>query len=432
MSSITSFCVSPHFANFIQDWDYKTYLTIGGYGSGKSYNNALKIHLKLMQEKRTCLVVRNVFETIKESCFAVFKEIISNMGYLQGDEYKRKTSTEKIVAVMSPMEIRYPNGSRIIFRGLDNVDKIKSIHGVSIVWIEECSEITQDAFIELLGRVRSPGNTLHFLLSCNPVGVENWVYNYFFIRRNDDGSEMVLLDPNRLYDKRVMIVAREGTSVYYHHSVVDDNPFINHSYIDTLDNIKSIDKQRWLVSRWGRFGVVGRIVLPNFTVARDAQGFKNKVNSISARHHYFGLDLGFEESYNALLSCCVDVKENVLYIYDEIYMNNITDDLFARRDDVKAVMARARKCQKSICCDSAEPKAIKYYRQVGYDMVKCRKYPGSRLDNTKKMKRFKKIVCSPKCKNTIRELSALTYKKDNHGNLIYDEFNVDAHTFKVA
>ena len=47
------------------------------------------------------------------------------------------------------------------------------------------------------------------------------------------------------------------------------------------------------------------------------------------------------------------------------------------------------------------------------------------------MKRFRRIICSPKCKNTIRELKDLTYAKDRQGNIIYDEFNIDAHTFKL-
>lgn len=62
-------------------------------------------------------------------------------------------------------------------------------------------------------------------------------------------------------------------------------------------------------------------------------------------------------------------------------------------------------------------------------MYACKKYAGSRLQNTKKMKRFKKIVCSPKCRNTIKELKDLTYARDAKGNVIYDEFNIDAHTF---
>ena len=76
-----------------------------------------------------------------------------------------------------------------------------------------------------------------------------------------------------------------------------------------------------------------------------------------------------------------------------------------------------------------EPKTIQYYRQQGFPIVKCKKYPGSRLENTKKMRRFKKIICSPICTNTINELKDLTYDKDRDGNIILDKFNIDPHTF---
>ena len=65
---------------------------------------------------------------------------------------------------------------------------------------------------------------------------------------------------------------------------------------------------------------------------------------------------------------------------------------------------------KLIVADSAEPKTIKYYQQQGFKMKPCKKFAGSRLQNTKKVKRFKKIFCSDECKNTIRELKNLTYK----------------------
>ena len=53
------------------------------------------------------------------------------------------------------------------------------------------------------------------------------------------------------------------------------------------------------------------------------------------------------------------------------------------------------------------------------------------MSNTRKIKRFRKIFISPKCKNTIRELKDLTYKKDAKGNVIYDQFNIDPHTFSA-
>lgn len=422
--------VSNRFASFLTDWDYEQYLLLGGYGSGKSYHVATKIILKLIEEKRTALVTRQVRDTIKDSCFALFKEILSNMDLLSVDTTnKTKRTDNKVIAVSSPMEIRFPNGSRIIFKGLDNPEKIKSIHGVSIVWIEECSEIRYEAYTELLGRVREPNMSLHFILSCNPVGKENWVYNTFFTHTDEKGKEKVIQDEKEFYRRRTIVNKKNG--VYYHHSLPDDNPFLPTSYIRRLDALKQTDKQLWVVARWGRFGANGTRVLPNFTVAKDAKQFKNKINSISAQYHFFGLDFGFEESYNALLSCCVDDKNKILYIYDEVYMNHITDDRFSQRTDVRSVAERAGRCEKPICADSAEPKTIQFYRQQGFNMYGAKKYIGSRLQNTKKIKRFKKIVCSPKCKNTIRELKDLTYAKDSKGNAIYDEFNIDPHTFSA-
>ena len=52
--------VSPAFEGFLFDWDCERYLLIGGYGSGKSYHIAFKIILKLLEEKRKALVIREV------------------------------------------------------------------------------------------------------------------------------------------------------------------------------------------------------------------------------------------------------------------------------------------------------------------------------------------------------------------------------------
>uniref|UniRef100_A0AAU8AYP4 Terminase n=1 Tax=Dulem virus 36 TaxID=3145754 RepID=A0AAU8AYP4_9CAUD len=341
--------VSSRFSSFVTDWDYEQYLLFGGYGSGKSYHIALKIILKLLEEKRTCLVVRAVYETIKESCFSLLKEILENMGLLSDSNRNNKS---KVVAVYSPLEIKFPNGSRIIFRGADNPDKLKSINDVSIVWIEECSEIRFDVYMELLGRIRTPNVSLHFILSCNPVGKENWVYTMFFTTQDENGKDKVIQDEQEVYKRRTLIGKNNG--VYYHHSLPDDNPFLPNSYISRLDTLYDIDKHLWLVARYGRFGVAGTRVLPNFMVAKDSRVFVKTVCNIPAAYHFFGLDFGFEESYNALISCCVDDKNKILYIYDEVYMNHITDDRFAVLEEVQRTKRRAERCMKPICGDSAK------------------------------------------------------------------------------
>jgi phage terminase large subunit len=423
--------VSPSFENFIFDWNYKQYLLIGGYGSGKSYQVAFKIILKLLQEKRRALVVREVFGTIYESCYHLIFEILDSMDLVTKDASQAKR--RKALASKSPLSFTFPNGSQIIFKGLDNPEKIKSINDVSIVWIEEAAEIKYVSYKEILGRIRTPDKSLHFILSCNPVGCENWIYNHFFKHIDDDGKETVILDEEKLYDAKELIA--NGT--YYHHSTPDDNPFLPKEYLSTLDEMKKYDFPLYTVARWGRFGATGTRVLPQFEIAGKLHDFYENVSRCDFAHHYFGFDFGFEESYNAVVSMCIDMEKKILYIYDEIYMNRVTDDVFANQPEMRHLREKIDALNKEgynkmIVADNEDPKAISYYRQQGFSIRGCRnKFAGSRLSNTRKIKRFNRIVVSPKCRNTIRELKDLTYKKDSRGNAIYDQFNIDPHTFSA-
>lgn len=101
--------------------------------------------------------------------FSLFTEIIEDLG-LSG---KIKTSS-------SPMTVRFPNGSKIVFRGMDKPEKLKSINNISLIWLEECSEIKYAGFKELLGCLRHPTLDLFIILSTNLVSKENWVYKHFF------------------------------------------------------------------------------------------------------------------------------------------------------------------------------------------------------------------------------------------------------------
>lgn len=425
--------VSPAFEDFIFNWDYERYLLVGGYGSGKSYHVAFKIILKLLEEKRKALVIREVYDTIQESCYDLIAEILDDMGLLTTDPKEYKAKQNKVLALRSPLRFKFKNGSQIIFKGMDKPEKVKSINGVSIVWLEECSEIKFEGFKELLGRIRTPDKSMHFILSCNPVGRENWVYRYFFVRLDDDGEEHVIVDENKFYDKKCII--KNGT--YYHHSNANDNPWLPWQYIKRLDELKDYDYPLYIVARWGHFGASGTRVLPQFKIAKDPRVFKLNIDRLGPENQYFGFDFGFEESFNAVLSMSVDTKRSILYIWDEIYMNHITDDKFANQPEMQALKERIERYNeqgynKMIVADNEDPKAISYYRQCGFKIRACRnKFAGSRLSNTRKVKRFRKIVVSPKCKNTIRELKDLTYKKDAKGNVVYDEFNIDPHTFSA-
>lgn len=358
----------------------------------------------MAQEQRTCLVVREVYETIRDSCYSLFSEICASLNIENFVSFNR-----------SPLQINFANGSKIIFRGLDNAQKLKSIHNVSLIWLEECSEASYDAFKELVGRLRHPSLKLFMILSTNPVAKSNWTYKHFFKEVSDE----------RLYRERILRVGQ----VYYHHSIAEDNYFLPQSYIATLEEMKTYDPDLYRVARLGRFGVNGLKVLPQFEVQPHAE-VMSIVEKIPRRFKFVGMDFGFEKSYNAVIRLAVDDANKHLYIYWEFYKNQMTDD------ETADALIEFTKTHELIKADSAEPKAIKYFQKRGFNMRAARKWNAgtrhARLENTRKVKRFKKIICSSLCTNTIAELQDLTYAKDKDGAEIFDEFNIDAHTFTKA
>ena len=398
--------VNPRFEDFIFDWNYKTYFLVGGYGSSKSYHIATKLILKLLEEKRTALVVREVYDTIRDSCYSLLEEIIIDLGL-----------DERVRCVTSPMQIRFPNGSKIIFKGMDKPAKLKSINNVSLIWIEECSEVKYAGFKELLGRLRHPTLKLHMILSTNPVSKSNWCYKHFFM---DKKNKVFVLDDKRLYKEKIVMIK----DTYYHHSTADDNLFLPVSYIEQLEELKVYDEDLYRVARKGQFGTNGTKVLPQFEVKKHYEVLE-AIDNIKNKVCRVGMDFGFEDSYNAIVRMAIDDDEKILYIYWEYYKNKMTDDKTAKE------IRELKETKELIRADCAEPKTIKFYQQEGFRMIGAKKFPGSRLQNTKKVKRFRKIICSENCTNTIYELEELTYKVDNDGEIIPDEFTIDPHTFSA-
>ncbi len=395
--------INRHFKNYLDDWGHKFYFLVGGYGSSKSYHTALKIIVKLVKEKRTALVVRQVYDTIRDSCFSLLVELIGDMGL---EEYIKYYS--------SPMQLRFKNGSKIIFKGMDRPEKLKSINNVTVIWAEECAELTYDGFKELLGRLRHPDIPLHFLLTTNPVDKNNWTYKHFIERLG--GAEL----EQQLYVKGEL----SAGNVFFNHSTVCHNHFVSRDYVAQLNELRQYDPELYRVARLGRFGVSGLLVLPQLEVWAHEKVMA-EVNGLKDGVFRVGMDFGFEVSFNACLRMAVDRHKKTLFVYWEYYKNRMTDDKTASE------LSEFVSSGEVIRADCAEPKTIAYYRQQGFKMVGAKKFPGSRIANLKKVKRFKSIICSEACQNTVRELKGLTYAKDRQGNIKPDEFNIDPHTLSA-
>ena len=155
----------------------------GGAGSGKSVFATQKIIARILNEQgHKFLVLRKVGSTIKNSVFALFKQIIisENLQDLFIINKSDFTITCKI------------NNNQIIFSGLDDAEKIKSIAGITGAWCEEATEFTLEEWNQIQLRIRGQHkNYVQFMLTFNPISETHWLKAEFWDKDDDDVLKLV-------------------------------------------------------------------------------------------------------------------------------------------------------------------------------------------------------------------------------------------------
>lgn len=145
-------------------------LFYGGGSSGKSYYIVQRYVYKLMNKKMNLLVVRQTGNTNRDSTFALFKQVIRdwNVGSLFD---------------ITDLRIKCHNGNEVIFRGLDDVEKIKSTtfeNGeLTDIWVEEATETQEEDINQLKVRLRGGTSKKQMVLSFNPVNINHWIKRHF-------------------------------------------------------------------------------------------------------------------------------------------------------------------------------------------------------------------------------------------------------------
>lgn len=185
----------------------------GGSGSGKSVFAAHKKVLRTVTEQgHTFLCLRKVAETVKESIFAEIKGMIDEMGCFS--EFKINL-TEKTF-------LHKPTGNRIICKGLDEPEKIKSIKGITGMWIEEATEFTEDDLFQLDLRIRGEKpNYVQYIYSFNPISEDNTTVKRFIINKDKELDCTVVhtthLDNYFLSDadRKILLDLKEKNPIFY-------------------------------------------------------------------------------------------------------------------------------------------------------------------------------------------------------------------------
>lgn len=390
--------VNDHFLDYINDWNHYVYFLLGGYGSSKSFNTALKLIIKATQEERRILVIRDTYNVHRES---TYQDLIDAIEFLKLEDY--------FDWKVSPLSIICKNtGSKFIFRGLDDRKKLKSVKDISIVWVEEGAG-THDDYKELKDRMRMFGVKPHMIVTCNPVSKNSWIYKEFIYDRE---YEEIKQDEEEFYNLRII----SKNDIYYHHSTYKDNYFLNDTWINNLLSEKNEVLRS--IKALGRFGTLGKKIFTN--VEKVSRSKMIELIQQSNGEEFRGLDWGFATSYNALAEMKADRNKKELYIFGEYYKKGQKNsEIMKGIEHIKRYLTTA---------DSAEPKTIKEFQDAGFRMVGAKKGQGSVEAGIKKLQEFDKIYISEDCPNAYREFDTLEHPKDEKtGEIDESKYNIDPH-----
>jgi len=366
----------PHLDNFS-----RTQIFYGGSSSGKSWFLAQRTVIDVLKGGRNYLVCRQVARTMRGSVFQQVERVI-----------READLSDMFQINKSDMTMTCKNGYQIIFAGLDDVEKIKSVVPavgvITDIWIEEATETDRGDVKDLYKRQRGGDENTkkRMTLSFNPILQSHWIYEEHFkgVAWSDDQKE---------YKTDELSILK---------TTYKDNAFLTSQDRHDLEN--ETDKYRYNVYTLGNWGILGHVIFTNWKV-EDLSGMREQFTN-----HRYGLDFGFSADPAALWVAHYDRKNKRIYVYDELYQRGLTNDKLA--DEVRNKIG-----SDYVVCDSAEPKSIAELQGYGIGAMSARKGKDSVMQGIQWMQQ-QEIVIDKSCINTKNEISTYHWMEDQSGNAL--------------
>ena len=357
-------------------WDKKRYLILkGGAGSGKSCFSTEKILFRILYEKNhKVAVIRKVHRTHRDSTYAELCRTINRWG--MGSLVK---------AIDGIPKIRFPAfNSEIIFLGTDDIEKLKSITGLTMIWIEELSELAERDFTQIDLRLRGFIKTYFQIIgSFNPVSDMSWIKGRFFDTEDEDATT--------------------------HHSTYLGNRFLDEQYKKKIKDLERVDYQYYKIYGLGEWGSLGNLIYSNFKI----KTFDYSEMSVRV----LGIDFGYVNPSVCLL---LAFQDNDVYICDEIYKTGLTNTKLMEKIDNKF-----GKTINSIA-DKSRPEYIAEFNSEGFYV-----FPSSGklvLIGIDWLKRRTIFIHKENCPFTASEIKTYKWKEDKDGNVVEEPVKFKDHS----
>lgn len=374
----------PHLENMA-----RTQIYYGGAGSGKSVFLAQRCVYDILAGGRNYLVCRAVGKYVRKSVWTEVLKVIS-------DWELTHLFTPRIVDGI----IDCVNGYQIIFTGLDDPEKLKSIvpakGAITDVWVEEATETDKRDITNLRKRQRGGDDSTpkRITLSFNPILKTHWIYKEFFTGWADDqtafdGDDLTILKTWHIH-----------------------NSFLTTG--DRADLEGEQDEYFYQVYTLGNWGVVGRVIFKNWRIEDLSQMESQFTNP---RH---GLDFGFSNDPAAAVLTHYDRKRSTIYIYRELYELGLTNDMLA--DALRPLIGT-----QGVVADSAEPKSIAELQGHRVNAYGAKKGKDS-INHGVQWLQQQTIIMDKSCVNAHNEFMMYQWKEGRDGEPVspprpVDKFN---------
>ena len=370
---------SPALLPLLLDYSHRWEVYLGGAGSGKSYFITQKLIIRACSEKIRILVCRRYATTIRNTCFALFKEIL--------DSWKL---TPYVTIRETDFNIRFPNNSEIIFTGLDEETKLLSLTNIGCIFVEECFECSKDIIEQLNLRMRGTNQQQQIIIAFNPISKGHWLYDFCEVNPPE--------------------------SFYFSKTTYKDNPFLSKEYIASLEELLVRNPRKARVYTEGLWGAsTDDLVFTNW----KAEKF-DYMSLAKELEHRVGLDYGYVDA-TAIVSSLYDSKNKIIYVIDCFYQSGCQLDYIA--DQI-----RQMHLDKSVIyCDSAEPRSIDYFRNQGFHALPCIKGKDSVKARITFLQNHQ-IIILPHLLPIINEFENFSYKRNKNGDLTEETTHEFSHS----
>lgn len=273
--------------------------------------------------------------------------------------------------------IRSIYGNEFIYGGLHQAmtdpTVLKSIEGLSHLWIEEGQRATKDALQLIRPTLRRPGSELW--ISMNTGDADDPVY-----------QELIEKTPPRMYRRKV---------------TWRDNQFfltlpeleLERSYMQ--ENDPEAYRHVW-------DGDVRKF--SSAVIFRDKVEVRPFTTPEGVRF-YQGADWGFADDPTTLLRCYIE--DETLFVDREVWLRGCELEDIPKKFD-----ALETSRTWPILADSARPEVISFVKRAGFNIAGAEKWPGSVEDGIAHLRGFKKIIIHPRCTHLVEESRLYRYKVD--------------------